>query len=164
MFWILLAVSRRLHLWDQDGFLQKVICDLKQWLKCSVNSPSANIEIQKLRVGEGWMVAALTFLSKNICFPSPKSFVFCWLNCPRVRCFHQGTNKGSTRPFGIPSATRTMAEKGVPVIAMLPLIMKGKYGCYSQIGPGRGRGGCLLAPPHPVAQINRKLSQSILTF
>ena len=72
--------------------------------------------------GGRWKVAALTItlLSENIRFPSPKSFMFCGLHCPRVwGIFAREPNEGSTWPFGTPPLTRAVAKTGVPVLAVL---------------------------------------------
>ena len=85
---------------------KKMICDLTQWLKCSVNSPSADIRGSETKGwGWGWKVAALTItlISKNISFPSPKSLTFCGLNCPSGRgIFAREPDEGSTWPSGTP--------------------------------------------------------------
>lgn len=51
-----------------------------------------------------------------------------------------------------------MAGKGVPVLACSP-DYEGEVGLLLPDRAWEG-GGCLLEPPHPEAQINRKPSQS----
>ena len=114
--------------------------------------------------GWGWRVATftITFPSKNICFPSPKSLMICRHNCPRWGVIIREPSKGSPWPFETPPPTRAMAGKGVPVLACYP-DYEGEVGLLLPDRAWEG-GGCLLAPPRPVAQINRKRSQSILMY
>lgn len=128
--------------------------------------PQPILDVQKPRAGVGggrWQLSLLLWSLKIFPFHPPNHSCSVDLTVQVGEVFSPGN------PVRVPPGhlgllpPQANGRKGCSR-ASCALIIQGKWGCYSPIGFGRGRGGCLLAPPHPVAQINRKRSQCILTF